>query len=184
MQDNGVLDHPVGRPLAKGDRLVDLALARVEVVELVGHRLDVLTIEGVENVLVRQEQDVVADIVEDGGRLDPLTDGVEVHQENPGVVVAIGVKVLQADLVDHFGGVGQSGVDSRGVKVVGQVGRVQPGQVVDAEHVGVQVEDLVEVGRQEHVGQEPVVDRCRVAVGDRGILEHPVLDQHRVVGHP
>ena len=100
---------------------------------------------------------MAANVVKNVVRPNMTTDLVKVHQQHARIVVTIRVKILQADLIDDLGGVGQIGMDCRGIEVAIQVGAIQWSQVVNAEDVRVQVKDAVQLLRQVQVCQEPVV---------------------------
>src|SRR5699024_846917 len=120
-----------------GNRFVNSQVANIKAIQFVRHGLNMVAIQSIEHVLVRQQEDVATDGVKNVIRPDMTTNLVTVHQQQDRQVVTIRIEVSQADFVHNLGCVGQIGMDCRSIKIASQVGVIQRLQVIDTEKVGI-----------------------------------------------
>ena len=183
MQNAGVAHDPVHVAHAAAAQKIGVVVARVIVPKGVVQLHRALAIEGVQNVLVRQQQRLalLLGVAEDVLRTHLGPGRVQVDEQHAGVeIFAVGAKAHLVDIVHQ----------ARLARVGG--GREQPSlqrcfpqrtQGVQHQDVRVDVEHPVQFRRKEAARQQPVIHLLGILPRDRGGIKHRPVHGEAVQGH-
>ena len=183
VQDAGVAHHPVHVAHAAAAQKIGVVVAGVVVPEGVVQLQSPVTVEGVEDVLIRQQQRLalLLGVAEDILRTHLRPGGVQVDEQHAGIeVLAVGA---QPHLIDVVHQAGLAGVGSGGEQPAFHRRFPQGAQGVEHQDVRVDVEHTVQFRRQKAPRQQPIIHLLGILPGHGGRVEHRPVHRQTAQGN-